>query len=72
MSPSNPTFAARSSSRRQFLKQSGVLAGSAMAGLAISRSAHAAGSDTLKVGLIGCGGRGSGGRGQCVECGPQR
>ena len=27
---------------------------------AISRSAHAAGSDTIKIGLIGCGGRGSG------------
>jgi predicted dehydrogenase len=50
-----------SSSRRDFLKQSTVLAGGLVAGsLAIGRSAHAAGSDTLKVGLIGCGGRGSG------------
>ena len=31
-----------------------------MAPLAIGRAAHAAGSDVLKVGLIGCGGRGSG------------
>lgn len=44
--------------RRDFLKTStaAALAGS----LAIGRSAHAAGDDTLKVGLIGCGGRGTG------------
>jgi predicted dehydrogenase len=30
------------------------------AGLPLARSAHAAGSDILKAGLIGCGGRGSG------------
>ena len=48
-------------SRRDFLKGSAILTGSAMAaGLPLSRGAHAAGSDTLKVGLIGCGGRGSG------------
>ena len=35
-------------------------AGAAVAPLAVDRSAHAAGSDVLKVGLIGCGGRGSG------------
>lgn len=29
-------------------------------GLVLSRSAHAAGSDLLKIGLIGCGGRGTG------------
>ena len=38
-----------------------LAAGGALAsGLLVSRSAHAAGSDTLKVGLIGCGGRGTG------------
>jgi len=48
--------------RRNFLKTSGVLAvGASMAGtLGISRSAHAAGSDLIKVALIGCGGRGRG------------
>ena len=30
------------------------------ASLPLSRSAYAAGSDTLAIGLIGCGGRGSG------------
>lgn len=44
-------------SRRQFLITSGaaLAAQSAMLG-----SAHAAGSDQIKVGLVGCGGRGSG------------
>jgi predicted dehydrogenase len=52
---------ARRPSRRQFLVRSAGLAGTAMAGsLAIGRGAHAAGSDRLKIGLIGCGGRGSG------------
>lgn len=49
-------------SRRDFLKGStAALVGGALAGtLAISRSAHAAGDDVLKIGLIGCGGRGTG------------
>ncbi|MCA9206063.1 MAG: Gfo/Idh/MocA family oxidoreductase, partial [Planctomycetales bacterium] len=49
------------SNRRDFLKTStaAVVAGS-VATLAASTPVHAAGSDTLKVGLIGCGGRGSG------------
>ncbi len=48
-------------SRRDFLKTSSVAAAGALAGgLSIARGAHAAGDDTLKVGLIGCGGRGTG------------
>jgi predicted dehydrogenase len=48
-------------SRREFLKTSSAVVGGALAGgLALSRSAHAAGSDILKVGLVGCGGRGTG------------
>jgi len=49
-------------SRRDFLRSSSKLAGAAaVAGtLDIARSAHAAGDDTLKVALIGCGLRGSG------------
>ena len=47
--------------RRQFLAKSSVLAGASVAGtLDLSRSAHAAGSDLIKIGLVGCGGRGSG------------
>ena len=47
--------------RRQFLQSStGVLVGGSLAASFAARSVHAAGSDLLKVGLIGCGGRGSG------------
>lgn len=47
--------------RRSFLKRSSIIAGTAMASsLALSRSVHAAGDDVLKVGLVGCGGRGTG------------
>jgi predicted dehydrogenase len=50
-----------SGSRREFLKQSSLAATGAVAGnLAISRMAYAAGDDTLRIGLIGCGGRGTG------------
>jgi len=46
-------------SRRSFLKSSSAaLAGTALAGL--SSGAYAAGSDEIKLGLVGCGGRGTG------------
>jgi myo-inositol 2-dehydrogenase/D-chiro-inositol 1-dehydrogenase len=49
-------------SRRDFLKRStAAVAGAALAGgLSVARSAHAAGSDVIKIALIGCGGRGTG------------
>jgi predicted dehydrogenase len=50
-------------SRRTFIAGSTA----ALGALALSRSAHAAGSDVLKVGLIGCGGRGSGAASQALR-----
>jgi len=52
----------QNTSRRQFLKTSSALTAGAtlIGGLTISQSAHAAGSDEIKLALIGCGGRGSG------------
>jgi hypothetical protein len=49
-------------SRREFLKGStAAVASAALAGgLSVARSAHAQGSDVIKVALIGSGGRGSG------------
>jgi predicted dehydrogenase len=49
-------------SRRNFLKTTGLMtAGVTLAGgLGISRSAHAAGTDEIRLALIGCGGRGNG------------
>ena len=47
--------------RRDFLKTSLAAAGAAAVGsLPLARSAHAAGSDVIRVGLIGCGNRGPG------------
>jgi len=58
--PNDRRRAARPS-RRDFLKTTGaVVTGALAGGVSIARSAHAAGSDVLRVGLIGCGGRGSG------------
>ena len=50
------------SNRRDFLKTSSVLtaAGALAGGLSFGRSVHAAGNDVLKIGLVGCGGRGTG------------
>ena len=49
-----------STTRRDFLKTSALVAGSAALGqLALEQSVHAAGSDVIKIGLIGCGGRGT-------------
>ncbi len=51
----------RQPSRRAFLKTSTAAVAATVAGsLAIGRGAHAAGDDTLRVGLVGCGGRGRG------------
>lgn len=44
------------SPRRDFLKASAFGLGT-VGGLSLARSAHAAGSDTLKIGMVGCGGR---------------
>jgi predicted dehydrogenase len=46
-------------SRRSFLKTSAA-ATATLGTLSLARGAHAAGSDVLKIGLIGCGGRGTG------------
>src|SRR5262245_22023673 len=47
-----------SASRRDFLKVSGAAATGL--GLGLAPTVHAAGADTSRVGLIGCGGRGKG------------
>ena len=55
-------------SRRSFLKTtSTVLGGALIGGLSVERSAFAAGDDTLKVALVGCGGRGSGAADQALS-----
>jgi predicted dehydrogenase len=51
-------------SRREFLKASSA---AAAAGTLVVPNVHAAGSDVLRIGLIGCGGRGTGAAGQALK-----
>ena len=66
--PSQETSSA--ASRRSFLKTSAVVAGSLTTALAWSGRVHAAGSDRINVGLIGCGGRGTGAASQALRAHP--
>lgn len=52
--------------RRNFLQTSTV---AAVGALSVARFAHAQASDTLKIALIGCGGRGSGAAAQALNVG---
>jgi len=55
-------------SRREFLQSSAIIAaGAATAQLGVASNAHAAGSDVIKVGLVGCGGRGTGAAEQSIN-----
>jgi predicted dehydrogenase len=57
---SKPSNRPSSASRRDFLKSSAVAAGTAVATQLSLPGVHAAGNDVIKVGVIGCGGRGTG------------
>lgn len=58
-------------SRRDFLVNSAVAGGVLAANLGVLTNAHAQqSSDAIKVGLIGCGGRGSGAIEQCLRADP--
>lgn len=61
------------STRREFLKTSTLAtAGGAIAGtLSLASGVYAAGDDTLRVGLIGCGGRGTGAATQALNADPR-
>jgi predicted dehydrogenase len=57
-----------STTRRQFLKTSALAGGALMAPAFLpQRTSAAENGDTLKVGLIGCGGRGTGAAGQALK-----
>ncbi|TWT31580.1 Gfo/Idh/MocA family protein [Blastopirellula retiformator] len=57
----NENSTPQSDSRRDFIKKSAAISSAAaVGGLSMACNVHAAGSDMLKVALIGCGGRGSG------------
>lgn len=50
----------KQSSRRSFLKQTGNVAAAATLAAGAIPHVHAAGNDTIRVALVGCGGRGTG------------
>ncbi len=52
--------------RRDFTRRTTLLAGATLLGN-IATTAHAAGSDTLKVAVVGCGGRGTGAARQALK-----
>ncbi|MFT4586836.1 MAG: myo-inositol 2-dehydrogenase/D-chiro-inositol 1-dehydrogenase [Candidatus Binatia bacterium] len=62
MSESNSNAPKSPINRRNFLQRSSTLAagGMALTGLGVDKFVHAASSDTIKLALVGCGGRGSG------------
>lgn len=55
--------------RRDFLKLSAAAAAGATT-LAVSRSAHAAGNETIRIGMIGCGSRCTGAASESMRAGP--
>ncbi|HEY5913546.1 MAG TPA: Gfo/Idh/MocA family oxidoreductase [Verrucomicrobiae bacterium] len=67
--PSLPPGSASQFTRRGFLRSTStaVIGSSLLAGLPLARSVHAAGNDTLKIALIGCGGRGTGAANQALK-----
>lgn len=60
MSPHKHDHRGVQTTRRSFLKSSAVATATIAGVLPLERSAHAAGSDVIKIGLIGAGGRGAG------------
>jgi len=57
-------------SRRDFMKTTGLAAAAAAVPLSVPAGVHAAGSDVLKIGLVGCGGRGTGAAAQALRADP--
>jgi len=59
----------RDMSRRDFVRSSAAI-GASVAGLALTRSVHAAGSDVIRIGVVGCGGRGTGAAANAMDADP--
>lgn len=65
------TSTSQAASRRDFLKAGATVAGTMGLNLSMNARAFAAGSDQLKVGLVGCGGRGTGAAQQALTADSQ-
>jgi len=67
----SPMDASQNTTRRRFLKSTAALAGGALASrLTTGEVAHATGSDIIRVGMIGCGGRNAGAGAQALTADP--
>jgi predicted dehydrogenase len=68
MTDKTPSTQPQPPSRRGFLETSAVAVGGALAAtLPLTSNVHAAGGETLRIGLIGCGGRGTGAATQALS-----
>ncbi|MCA9322199.1 MAG: Gfo/Idh/MocA family oxidoreductase [Planctomycetes bacterium] len=56
--------------RRRFLKTSALLSASALASPVFAAGWHGRGEESIRVGLIGCGGRGTGAARNCLDADP--
>jgi predicted dehydrogenase len=71
MNPSNRTTQRNASDRREFLRTTTGVLGAGIAGSTVlAQKVHAAGSDVLKIGLVGSGGRGTGAAADALEADP--
>ncbi len=59
----------RNQNRREFI-MTGAVAASALAGFSIVKNAWGQNADPIKIGLIGCGGRGTGAVDNCISAAP--
>ncbi len=67
----SPMYASKNTTRRKFLKSTAALAGGALASkLTTGEIAYAGGSDIIRVGMIGCGGRNTGAAAQALSADP--
>jgi predicted dehydrogenase len=64
------TKTVKTASRRTFLKSTAAAGAATVGGLSLARSAHAAGKQEIRVGMIGCGGRCSGAAAAALSLGP--
>ncbi|WP_165235599.1 Gfo/Idh/MocA family protein [Aquisphaera insulae] len=70
MSPSNSRSRGEST-RRAFVKETATATAAAgIAGVMAAGGVHAAGSDVIRVGIVGCGGRGTGAAGDAMAADP--
>jgi len=67
--PMSETSTKPSVSRREFLKSTMAAGAVTAGGLSLARSAHAAGKQEIRIGMIGCGGRCSGAAAHALSVG---